>query len=320
MSFIFGFLDVSSWSDKGAHLWQEYHRSVTVSHLIASNIRWRMKVKLDGAQLWLILYWWLTLVICLPGFIKLLFFPLQFTFFLFFWRVNILRLCRDSISSPDFQFSMSICMDSQSLSWASCHSLLLSFILMLKLSKRGPFQLVSVLFWHDSINIWAPRRSLYLPHSSPEINHFSKDLGPFSRKMMLRFGVLIGARVSLCLDFHSDTLGSLYLHFNMYIYFHIYLFILTFFLFLFLLPSLTIRNLPPKASSFGSHVRELENRHSVLIRSRKLNRKDNELFFGSVVGIRTNCCPPRIEREAITGSVKSQRTTVETRHEGTSAE
>lgn len=187
-------------------------------------------------------------------------------------------------------------MDSQSLSWASCHSLLLSFILMLKLSKRGPFQLVSVLFWHDSINIWAPRRSLYLPHSSPEINHFSKDLGPFYRKMMLRFGVLIGARVSLCLDFHSDTLGSLYLHFNMYIYFHIYLFILTFSLFLFLTSFSDNKKPASKGFQFWFTCKELENRHSVLIRSRKLNRKDNQLFFGSVVGIRTNCCPPNWER------------------------
>lgn len=164
---------------------------------------------------------------------------------------------------------MSIGTDSWSLILANCHSLLLSFILMLKLSKWGPFKLVSVLFWHDSINIWAPRLILYLPRSSPEISHLSKELGSFYRKMMLRFGVLIDARVSLCLDLHSDAFfflctGELYLHFNMYIYFHIYLFILTFSLFLFLTSFCDNKKSASKGFQFWFTCKELESCHSVL--------------------------------------------------------
>lgn len=205
---------------------------------------------------------------------------------------------------------MSIGTDSWSLILANCHSLLLSFILMLKLPKWGPFKLVSVLFWHDSINIWAPRLILYLPCSSPEINHFSKELGSFYRKMMLRFGVLIDARVSLCLNLHSDALGNLYLHFNMYIYFRIYLFILTFPLFLFLTSFCDNKKSASKGFQFWFTCKEPESCHSVLIRSRKLNRKDNQLFLDQWLESGQTAAP-QIERQAITGSVKSPLTTVE---------
>ena len=127
--------------------------------------------------------------------------------------------------------------------------------------------------------------------------------------MILRFSVLIDARVSLCLDLHSDALGNLYLHFNMCIYFHVYLFILTFFLFLFLTSFSDNKKSASKGFQFWFTCKELENCHSVLIRSRKLNGKDNQLFLDQWLESGQTAAP-QIEREAITGSVKSQLTTV----------